>query len=342
MSWKHIQIGALLQPVPKTQKVPSSAYQQNGHTPIIDQSKKEIAGYTDSPTARFESPLPVVLFGDHTRVLKYLDVPFARGAQGTQILITDPKQVLSRYLFYALHTVDLSSYGYTRHFKYLKEQSIPVPPMRVQQSIIDTLSTYDALIQNNKQRMTLLEESLQLLYRKWFLLPAHKEWKKSTVGAILTKVPRKTSVPKNKYQAKGPIPIIDQSSTFIGGYTDNQEALYDQPLPLIVFGDHTRVVKFIDFPFARGADGTQLLCPNHLLSPQLLYCALSHIDLSSFGYTRHLKHLKAQSIWVPPKEINQRFDSHATPILRQIHTLRIQNKNLHNTQKLLMAKLMPT
>lgn len=190
--------------------------------------------------------------------------------------------------------------------------------------------------------MTLLEESLQLLYRKWCLLSAHTEWKKSTVGTILTNIPKKTSIPKNAYHTEGPIPIIDQSSAFIGGYTDNREALYDQPLPVIVFGDHTRVMKFVDFPFARGADGTQLLYPNHLLSPQLLYCALSHIKLPSFGYTRHLKHLKAQSIWVPPKEINQRFDAHATPILRQVNTLRMQNKKLHNTKKLMMTKLMPT
>ena len=199
--------------------------------------------------------------------------------------------------------------------------------------------------------MTLLEESLHLLYQKWFVLlhfPGHetkcvsgfpKGWKKCTVDSILTKLPRLPTISKKAYQTQGSIPIIDQSSTFIGGYTDNQAALYDQPLPLIVFGDHTRILKFIDFPFARGADGTQLIYPNQQLSPQLLYCALSHIDLSSFGYTRHLKHLKAESIWVPPKKINQLFDVHATPILRQIHTLRMQNKNLHKTQKILIAKL---
>ena len=137
----------------------------------------------------------------------------------------------------------------------------------------------------------------------------------------------------------GPIPIIDQSISFIGGYTHNQDALYDNPLPVIVFGDHTRVLKFVNFPFARGADGTQLIYPNHLISPQFLYCALSHIKLSSFGYTRHLKYLRAKSIWIPPPNLNRLFNDHATPILRQIHTLRKQNQQLSKARSILIPKL---
>ena len=352
MSWKRVQIGSILMPAPKTKKIPSSEYQKTGTTPVIDQSQRTIAGYTNSPQARFESPLPVVLFGDHTRVLKYLDKPFARGADGTQILVTNPQSVLPHYFFYALHTVDLSSYGYARHFKYLKEQCIPVPPISVQQSIIDTLSTYDSLLQNNCRRIEILEESIHLLYQKWFVLlqfPGHKTtpmvdncpdgWKKYTVGELLTKLPRRTTIPKKEYRDEGPIPIIDQGSSFIGGYTHNQEALYDNPLPVIVFGDHTRILKFVHFPFARGADGTQLMHPNHLINPHLLYCALSHIKLSSFGYTRHFKHLKAKSIWVPPPNINRLFDNHSIPILRQIDTLRRQNQQLRKARSILIPKL---
>ena len=352
MSWKKEQIRSLLRPPKKTIKVPSSKYLKHGTTPVIDQSQKEISGYTNNPQARFESPLPVVLFGDHTRVLKYLDAPFARGSDGTQILVTDPQHVLPHYLFYALHTVDLSSYGYARHFKYLKEQYIPVPPLKVQQSIVNTLSVYDMLIQNNKRRMDLLEESLQLIYRKWFILlrfPGHKTtpfinglpygWRQCTVGEILTKIPRRTMIPQKKYCTEGPIPIIDQSRTFIGGYTHNQDALYDIPLPIIVFGDHTRILKFVDFPFARGADGTQILYPNNFISTQLLYFAISHIDLSSFGYARHFKYLKAESILIPPKPINNLFDKHSTPILRQIHTLRIKNQHINKARNILISRL---
>ena len=352
MSWTYTKIGALLLSPPKTISVPSSQYRKHGTTPVVDQSQQDISGYTNVPHARFESPLPVVLFGDHTRVLKYLDSPFARGADGTQILVTDPNHVLPHYFFYALHTVDLSSYGYARHFKYLKEKSIPVPPINIQQSIVDKLSPYDTLIQNNKRRMRLLEESIHLLYQKWFVLfqyPGQEStrivggrpdgWRRCTVGEVLTNIPRRTTIPKKSYLSEGPIPIIDQSSTFIGGYTRVQSARYDSPLPLIVFGDHTRILKFVDVPFARGADGTQLLYPNECITPPFLYCALCHIDLSSFGYARHFKYLKAKPILVPPQKISRLFENHTTPILRQIGTLRTQNKHLNNARTILISRL---
>jgi type I restriction enzyme, S subunit len=353
MIWDYEKVGALLLATPYTSKIKSSEYLTNGTTPVVDQSKNDVAGYTNALEARFETPLPVVLFGDHTRVLKYLDSPFARGADGTQILVTDSRRVIPRYFYYALHTVDLSSYGYARHFKYLKEQLIPIPPLDFQQEIADKLSTYDKFIRNNKRRMKLLEEAIHILYRKWFVylhFPGHdrinfvdgvpKGWKKCNIGEILTKFPRRNNVPKNTYLAVGPIPTIDQSTSFIGGYTNDFDALYDSPLPLIIFGDHTRSLKFIDFPFARGADGTQVLHPKPgTVSPHFFYFALKQIDLSAFGYARHFKYLKAESIFVPPQTIVDQFDEQAVPAMKQLSSLRLQNQRLREARDLLLHRL---
>ena len=64
---------------------------------------------------------------------------------------------------------------------------------------------------------------------------------------------RKPSVQQNQYSAAGRFPVVDQWSGFIAGYTDD-ESLVHRHLPLILFGDHTRIFKFLDFPFASGAD----------------------------------------------------------------------------------------
>ena len=96
-----------------------------------------------------------------------------------------------------------------------------------------------------------------------------------------------------EYQTTGKIPIVDQSSDFICGYTDDESKKITISKPLIVFGDHTRHVKLISFDFAVGADGTQLLEPSAKYDARFLYyviCRASEL-IGNYGYDRHLKHL---------------------------------------------------
>src|SRR5437016_10674081 len=64
------------------------------------------------------------------------------------------------------------------------------------------------------------------------------------------------------YAKQGLIPIVDQGQQLIAGWTNDEKVAIRERLPFVVFGDHTRIFKFVDFPFALGADGTQLLKPN--------------------------------------------------------------------------------
>ena len=93
------------------------------------------------------------------------------------------------------------------------------------------------------------------------------------VGELLDAVPRQPKIKRSAYQESGRYPIIDQSQADIAGYTDDESWLYQGELPVVIFGDHTRVLKFVDFPFCVGADGTQLLRPVALLL-QILEVAL--------------------------------------------------------------------
>ena len=79
------------------------------------------------------------------------------------------------------------------------------------------------------------------------------------------------NVPTRDFLPSGKFPIVDQSINFIAGYTDDETKLFTSPLPAIIFGDHTRIFKFIDFPFAIGAQGTKIFIPNQeLFNPQFL------------------------------------------------------------------------
>lgn len=121
-------------------KVKSSSYLESGKYAVVDQGKELVAGYTDTSPTVDEKSLPVVVFGDHTRSVKYVDFPFTAGADGTQILkpsaLTNPK-----YGFYlVLHAVgQIPSKGYARHFGELKKMQFQLPSLGEQRKIVEKL-----------------------------------------------------------------------------------------------------------------------------------------------------------------------------------------------------------
>lgn len=108
-----------------------------------------------------------------------------------------------------------------------------------------------------------------------------------------------------------------------------------------MFGDHTRILKYIQIPFAKGADGTQLIVSDNENMPQaLLYYSLIAVDLSNYHYARHFKYLKAKSILVPKLEIADEFDKIVSPILLQIQKIRDVIYKAEQARNRLLPKLM--
>ncbi len=132
-------------------------------------------------------------------------------------------------------------------------------------------------------------------------LPEH--WKILPFIACLKKVKskKKPSIPKRDYLESGEFPVIDQGASFIAGWTDSVESVISENLPVVIFGDHTRVFKYVDFPFVLGADGTQLLYPNdEILDARFFYYALSNLNVPNKGYNRHYRYLQEFSVVCPP------------------------------------------
>lgn len=231
---------------------------------------------------------------------------------------------------------------------------VALPSIEIQEKIANTLKLYDDLIKNNQKQIKLLEEAAQRLYKEWFVdlrFPGHEDvsivdgvpegWKKELIGNLIGKTVRSKQVKTAEYLQKGAIPIIDQSRDFVAGYTNDTETIVDIGCPVIVFGDHTRILKYIQFPFAKGADGTQLIVSDNDNMPQsLLYYSLIAVDLSNYHYARHFKYLKAESILVPSKEIADEFDRYVSPILLQMQQLRNMTNKAAETRDRLLPKLM--
>jgi type I restriction enzyme S subunit len=144
-------------------------YKPTGKYPIVDQSEKYIAGYTDEAVRLYSSDLPIIIFGDHTRTFKFVDFPFAIGADGTKILNPNRDLFDPKYFYYYLFSLDIPSRGYNRHFKVLKEKAIVKPPLPEQKAIALILFTIQKAIETQDK-----------------LIAAAKELKKSLVNHLFT------------------------------------------------------------------------------------------------------------------------------------------------------------
>ena len=145
-------------------KVTTDKYQKQGDYPIIDQGQKFIAGYLNGHEGLLED-IPVIIFGDHTRVLKYVDYPFFLGADGVKVLKVKNTNFLSKYVYYNLCATAIPNTGYNRHFKWLKQANLKAIPLEAQQKIINSLDEITTLIEKYKQQL----EKLDLLVKSKFI-----------------------------------------------------------------------------------------------------------------------------------------------------------------------------
>ena len=87
----------------------------------------------------------------------------------------------------------------------------------------------------------------------WSILPFSDVVADETGGNIKTL--------QSEFLSEGAYPIVDQGKELVAGFTDDPARLCKAEMPAIIFGDHTKCLKFIDFPFCLGADGTKVLRP---------------------------------------------------------------------------------
>lgn len=145
-------------------KIKTDEYHETGKNMIVDQGQSEIAGYTDLEEGLF-SDVPAIIFGDHTRIIKYVDKPFFIGADGVKVLKSKLEKANYRYLYYALKNVKIPNTGYNRHFKWLKETIFNYPNSDRQQEIVLILDKLQSIITHLRTQL----EKLDLLVKARFV-----------------------------------------------------------------------------------------------------------------------------------------------------------------------------
>lgn len=123
-------------------------------------------------------------------------------------------------------------------------------------------------------------------------------------------------------QSEGKFPVVDQGRAFISGFLDDKNLVVHDDKPLIIFGDHTREIKWIDFPFIPGADGVKIFKPNPQLNSRFLYFFLRNLPIESKGYARHFKIVKDADYWIPPLAEQTHIAQKLDELLPQVDTLK--------------------
>ena len=266
--------------------------------------------------------------------------------------------------------VDNLSNGSTRgniNAKTFADCPIILPSREQQDYLVRVLSSLEDKIQINNQINQELEAMAKTLYDYWFVQfdfpdqngkpykssggkmvynPELKReipegWGVESVGNLLDKVTKAEKIENNSIEFIGEIPVIDQSQKYIAGFTNNEKALLQPQDGHVIFGDHTRVVKYINFDYARGADGTQVLISNNEnISNVLFYHMIEDFDLSNYGYARHFKFLKEKTVIVPDKEVSSKFETQANVIYEKIKNNIFENQELIQLRDWLLPMLM--
>ncbi|MBI4648235.1 MAG: N-6 DNA methylase, partial [Bacteroidia bacterium] len=149
-NFEMVSVEDLIEDVKYTTKIQKSEFLENGKYPIIDQSENFIAGYWNNENDLFKIEKPVVVFGDHTRIFKYVDFDFVLGADGVKILLPN-ENVNSKFFYYYLKNTKIKNLGYSRHWKELKEKQIPLPPLSIQRQIVNKIESFQKIIDGAKQ-----------------------------------------------------------------------------------------------------------------------------------------------------------------------------------------------
>jgi type I restriction enzyme S subunit len=167
--WESEKVDDLVDAVTPPKKLPTSTYASAGAFPIIDQSQTDICGWTDDEEALIQDGLPLIVFGDHTCILKLINRPFAQGADGIKILKTRSK-VGAPYLYQFLSYRPVVTEEYKRHYSILKEKTTFFPEFKSgeQQKIAECLSSVDELISAQARKVDALKTHKKGLMQQLF------------------------------------------------------------------------------------------------------------------------------------------------------------------------------
>ena len=217
-----------------------------------------------------------------------------------------------------------------------------------QQKIGDFFMLLDKRIEQQEQKIALLKDYKKAMMQKIFSQKIrfkddngndYPDWEEKKFLNIFFSIPsRAYQIFKTEIFSNGKIPVVDQGKKKVAGYSNEIKKICDKT-PCIVFGDHTTELKYIDFPFIIGADGTKIL-RNHIANSTLfLYYLLLENNVEQEGYKRHFSILTKKSFDIPMIKEQEKIASFLSTIDFNIEKQEGILENLKNQKGVLLHKM---
>ena len=226
------------------------------------------------------------------------------------LTIFNERELLKEFLFYCLKFFDwvkaaendVKLKGMTLNKAKLKVMPIAIPPLDEQKRIVAKLD--EAFVGLAKAK----ENAEKNLQNARALFESHLDsvftqrgpgWVEKIFEDCIEDVKYTTKIQRKDFLEEGKFSIVSQEAEFTNGYWNNKADLFKVIRPVVIFGDHTKILKYIDFDFVLGADGVKILLPKQFLDPKFFFYALRSAPLKTLGYSRHYRLLKELRIGYP-------------------------------------------
>lgn len=324
-----------------------------------------------------------VVFTYEATLHRYAVIPEGfRGCLGRRVglIRPNPRKVNSRFLLYyflsnnwrrVIEGYVISGVTVDRiPLERFPDFPVCLPKLPVQEQIADVLSAYDDLIENNRRRMALLEESARLLYREWFVrlrFPGHEhtrivdglpeDWQKSRLEAIADV--NKASL-SNSFD--GEVEYVDIASVTPGEIHETTiYAFRDAPSRARRIVEHGDIIWSCVRPNRRSHaviwnPGENLIVSTGfaVISPTKVPCSFLYFSTTTEAFAGYLENhargaaypavvagdFERAEVVVPSRRLLNAFDEIVEPTFWQVHNLRLQNQKLKAARDLLLPRLM--
>ena len=165
VGWEVIKFDDLVEQAPKLKAIKAPDYKNQGDIPIVDQASTLITGRTDDMSYYYKNERNCVVFGDVTTCFKYINFPFAKGTDGTKIINAKDDRIHAILLYQLLKDTKLPNIGFARHYMFLREINLLLPPKNICNDYYETTKGIMDLRAKN------IEENYKLSVTRDFLLP---------------------------------------------------------------------------------------------------------------------------------------------------------------------------
>lgn len=366
-----LELGEIIETITPPKKIQTSEFLETGNYPIVDQSPPHVAGWTNDETSLVHPPKEgLIVFGDHTCVLKFQTKPFAQGADGIKIIKVQ-KEINSHYIYAHLKAYPLLNDGYKRHFSELKRLKILIPDLKIQDYISGIHQLIDAKIDANNALSKTLENIAQAIFESWFidfepvkakisgekpvgmddataalfpdamveseigLIP--KGWGVRSIGdSVIKQKVGKLFDSKTSFSS-GSIPVLDQGKSGVVGFHDEEPGVIASPdAPLVVFANHTCSLRLISYPFSVIQNVFPLL--GNKVDVVWLYFAVEGKQQFD-SYKGHWPDFVLHKIIHPTEQATNAFRLTVEPLLKKKWLLDSQSNILANLRDSLIPRL---